>query len=114
MEYTKSLSEQTRSVEKLKVTLPNADLKQRFQGGVSNASVMLQVPDRPLALKTPPCVLRLTERPLDFLDLERPFPTPPNKKKSIENAVGQDKNTEGAKRELIMYSFTVAFWLLNS
>ncbi|KAB0387239.1 hypothetical protein FD755_002195 [Muntiacus reevesi] len=101
MEYTKNLSEQTRSVEKLKVTLPNADLKQRFQGGVSNASVMLQVPDRPLALKTPPCVLRLTARPLDFLDLERPFPTPPNKKNPC-------------KVELIMYSFTVAFWLLNS
>ena len=46
MEYTKSLSEQTRSVEKLKVTPPNADLKQGFQEGVSNASVMLQVPDR--------------------------------------------------------------------
>ena len=45
MEYTKRLSEQTRFVEKLKVMPPNADLEQWFQEGVSNASVMLQVPE---------------------------------------------------------------------
>ncbi|XP_070345692.1 mitochondrial fission factor isoform X8 [Equus asinus] len=35
-------------------------------------------PFKPLALKTPPRVLTLSERPLDFLDLERPPPTPQN------------------------------------
>ena len=35
-------------------------------------------PFKPLALKTPPHVLTLSERPLDFLDLERPAPTHQN------------------------------------
>ena len=95
--------------EKLKVAPPNADLEQGFQEGVSNASVLMQVPERivvagnnedipfsrpadldliqstpfkPLALKTPPRVLTLSERPLDFLDLERPAPTPQNEEVS--------------------------------
>lgn len=37
-----------------------------------------QLPLKPLALKTPPRVLTLSERPLDFLDLERPPTTPQN------------------------------------
>ena len=32
--------------EKLKVAPPNADLEQGFQEGVSNASVLMQVPER--------------------------------------------------------------------
>ncbi|KAL6052549.1 hypothetical protein STEG23_025299 [Scotinomys teguina] len=101
MEYTEGISQRMRVPEKLKV----ADLEQEFQEGVPNASVIMQVPERivvagnnedisfsrpsdhdliqsnpikPLALKTPPRVLTLSERPLDFLNLERPPQTPHN------------------------------------
>ncbi|XP_040089747.1 mitochondrial fission factor-like [Oryx dammah] len=221
MEYTEGISQQRRVPEKLKVAPPNADLEQGFQG-VSNASVIMQVPERivvagnnedipfsrpadldliqstpfkPLALKSPPRVLTLSERPLDFLYLERPAPTPQNEeiravgslkreRSMSENAVRQngqlvktdsipvlrgvstaaisnphldnirygisnidaviegtaedrtvadaaslrqqiiklnrrlqlleEENKERAKREMVMYSITVAFWLLNS
>ncbi|XP_060049712.1 mitochondrial fission factor isoform X20 [Erinaceus europaeus] len=222
MEYTEGISQRMRVPEKLKVAPPNADLEQGFQEGVPNASVIMQVPERivvagnnedipfsrpadldliqstpfkPLALKTPPRVLTLSERPLDFLDLERPTPTPQNEeiravgrlkreRSMSENAVRQngqlvrtdsipvlrggsaaatsnphhdnvrygisnldttlegtsddmtvvdaaslrrqiiklnrrlqlleEENKERAKREMVMYSITVAFWLLNS
>uniref|UniRef100_A0A8C6HI50 Mitochondrial fission factor n=1 Tax=Mus spicilegus TaxID=10103 RepID=A0A8C6HI50_MUSSI len=223
MEYTEGISQRMRVPEKLKVAPPNADLEQEFQDGVPNASVIMQVPERivvtgnnedisfsrpadldliqstpfkPLALKTPPRVLTLSERPLDFLDLERPPPTPQSEEQSravgrlkrersmSENAVRQngqlvrndsipvlrggsaaatsnphhdnvrygisnldaaiegasddmtvvdaaslrrqiiklnrrlqlleEENKERAKREMVMYSITVAFWLLNS
>ncbi|XP_069871932.1 mitochondrial fission factor isoform X10 [Dipodomys merriami] len=105
MEYTEGISQRMRVPEKLKVAPPSADLEQGFQEGIPNASVIMQVPERivvagnnedvsfsrpadldliqstpfkPLALKTPPRVLTLSERPLDFLDLERPPPTPQN------------------------------------
>nr|XP_048315356.1 mitochondrial fission factor isoform X11 [Myodes glareolus] len=105
MEYTEGISQRMRVPEKLKVAPANADLEQGFQEGVPNAGVIMQVPERivvtgnnedisfsrpadldliqstpfkPLALKTPPRVLTLSERPLDFLDLERPPPTPQN------------------------------------
>ncbi|XP_010610058.1 mitochondrial fission factor isoform X13 [Fukomys damarensis] len=105
MEYTEGISQRMRVPEKLKVAPPNADLEQGFQEGVPTASVIMQVPERivvagnnedisfsrpadldliqstplkPLALKTPPRVLTLSERPLDFLDLERPPATPQN------------------------------------
>ncbi|XP_008072432.1 mitochondrial fission factor isoform X5 [Carlito syrichta] len=105
MEYTEGISQRMRVPEKLKVAPPNAELEQGFQEGVPNASVIMQVPERivvagnnedisfsrpadldliqstpfkPLALKTPPRVLTLSERPLDFLDLERPPTTPQN------------------------------------
>lgn len=202
MEYTEGISQRMRVPEKLKVAPPNADLEQGFQDGVPNASVIMQVPERivvtgnnedisfsrpadldliqstpfkPLALKTPPRVLTLSERPLDFLDLERPAPTPQSEeiravgrlkreRSMSENAVRQngqlvrndsmygisnldaaiegasddmtvvdaaslrrqiiklnrrlqlleEENKERAKREMVMYSITVAFWLLNS
>lgn len=203
MEYTEGISQRMRVPEKLKVAPPNADLEQEFQDGVPNASVIMQVPERivvagnnedisfsrpadldliqstpfkPLALKTPPRVLTLSERPLDFLDLERPPPTPQSEEQiravgrlkrersMSENAVRQngqlvrndsmygisnldaaiegasddmtvvdaaslrrqiiklnrrlqlleEENKERAKREMVMYSITVAFWLLNS
>ncbi|XP_006890354.1 PREDICTED: mitochondrial fission factor isoform X4 [Elephantulus edwardii] len=202
MEYTEGISQRMRVPEKLKVAPPNADLEQGFQEGAPNASVIMQVPERivvagnnedipfsrpadldliqstpfkPLALKTPPRVLTLSERPLDFLDLERPAPTPQNEeiravgrlkreRSMSENAVRQngqlvrndsmygisnidtsieataddmtvvdaaslrrqiiklnrrlqlleEENKERAKREMVMYSITVAFWLLNS
>ncbi|KAM7105182.1 mitochondrial fission factor isoform 11-T11 [Molossus nigricans] len=233
MEYTEGISQRMRVPEKLKVAPPNADLEQEFQEGVPNASMIMQVPERivvagnnedipfsrpgdldlmqstsfkSLALKTPPRVLTLSERPLDFLDLERPPSTPQNEevravgrlkreRSMSENAVRQngqlvrtdsivrrqneircerpmlrggsaaatsnlhhdnvrygisnidaavegaaddmtvvdavslrrqiiklnrrlqlleEENKERAKREMVMYSITVAFWLLNS
>ncbi|XP_072474143.1 mitochondrial fission factor isoform X16 [Notamacropus eugenii] len=204
MEYTEGISQRMRVPEKLKVAPPPPDLEPGFQEGVPNASVTMQVPERiviagnnedisfsrpadldliqstpfkPLALKTPPRVLTLSERPLDFLDLERPIPPTPQNEDQVrtagrlkrersmsENAVRQngqlvrndsiyglssldatiegtpddvtvvdaatlrrqiiklnrrlqlleEENKERAKREMIMYSITVAFWLLNS
>uniref|UniRef100_A0A0F7Z3P6 Mitochondrial fission factor n=1 Tax=Crotalus adamanteus TaxID=8729 RepID=A0A0F7Z3P6_CROAD len=203
IEYTEGISQRMRVPEKLKVAPPNADLEQSPEGGLPNASVTMQVPERivvagnsediplsrppdldllqstpfkSLSLKTPPRVISLSDRPLDFLDLERPPPqTPQNEEiRSIgrlkrersmsENATRQngqlmrneavytlsnidtslegasedmtvvdaaslrrqiiklnrrlqlleEENKERAKREMIMYSITVAFWLLNS
>ncbi|XP_068001632.1 mitochondrial fission factor isoform X7 [Melanerpes formicivorus] len=99
MEYTEGISQRMRVPEKLKVAPPNADLDKGVQEGLPNASVTMQVPERivvagnsedipfprpsdldilqstpfkPLALKTPPRVISLSDRPLDFLDLEKP------------------------------------------
>ncbi|XP_006890357.1 PREDICTED: mitochondrial fission factor isoform X7 [Elephantulus edwardii] len=44
----------------------------------ADLDLIQSTPFKPLALKTPPRVLTLSERPLDFLDLERPAPTPQN------------------------------------
>nr|XP_021490763.1 mitochondrial fission factor [Meriones unguiculatus] len=44
----------------------------------ADLDLIQSTPFKPLALKTPPRVLTLSERPLDFLDLERPLPTPQN------------------------------------
>ncbi|XP_038271241.1 mitochondrial fission factor isoform X5 [Dermochelys coriacea] len=203
IEYTEGISQRMRVPEKLKVAPPTAELEQGIQEGLPNASVTMQVPERivvagnsedipfsrpsdldliqsapfkPLSLKTPPRVISLSERPLDFLDLERPPPQTPQseevrsvgrlkrERSMSENAVrhnGQlvrndsmyglsnldatlegtpddmsvvdaaslrrqiiklnrrlqlleEENKERAKREMIMYSITVAFWLLNS
>ncbi|XP_036244453.1 mitochondrial fission factor isoform X5 [Molothrus ater] len=99
MEYTEGISQRMRVPEKLKVAPQNADLDKSSQEGFPNASVTMQVPERivvagnsedipfsrpadldilqstpfkPLALKTPPRVISLSDRPLDFLDLEKP------------------------------------------
>lgn len=224
MEYTEGISQRMRVPEKLKVAPPNADLEHSApEGGLPNASVTMQVPERivitgnseiplsrppdldllqstpfrPLSLKTPPRVISLSERPLDFLDLERaPAQTPQSEevraigrlkreRSMSENTTRQngqlvrndsmpvlrggsaaatssnphhdnaryalsnmdtsfegtpedmtvvdaaslrrqiiklnrrlqlleEENKERAKREMIMYSITVAFWLLNS
>ncbi|KAB0372073.1 hypothetical protein FD755_015865 [Muntiacus reevesi] len=169
MEYTEGISQRMMVPEKLKVASPNVtwnkDFKKEFQ--------TLSTPFKPLALKTPPRVLTLSKRPLDFLDLERPAPTPQNEeiravgrlkreRSMSENVVRQNgqlvktdsipvfrggsaaaisnphhdnvrygisnidamiegtsedmtvENKERAKREMVMYSITVAFWLLNS
>ncbi|XP_051839372.1 mitochondrial fission factor isoform X11 [Antechinus flavipes] len=134
MEYTEGISQRMRVPEKLKVAPPPPDLEPGFQEGVPNASVTMQVPERiviagntedisfsrpadldliqstpfkPLALKTPPRVLTLSERPLDFLDLERPIPpTPQNedeKSHSEEEPSHQQIRTVGRlKRERSM------------
>ncbi|XP_005147110.2 mitochondrial fission factor isoform X8 [Melopsittacus undulatus] len=203
MEYTEGISQRMRVPEKLKVAPQNADLEKTDQEGFPNASVTMQVPERivvagnsedipfsrppdldllqstpfkPLALKTPPRVISLSDRPLDFLDLEKPLQqTPQNEeiravgrlkreRSMSENAARQngqlarndsisglssfdtmlegtpddmtvvdaaslrrqiiklnrrlqlleEENKERAKREMIMYSITVAFCLLNS
>ena len=44
----------------------------------ADLDLIQSTPFKPLALKTPPRVLTLSERPLDFLDLERPAPTRQN------------------------------------
>ncbi|KAL9845405.1 mitochondrial fission factor isoform 2-T2 [Geothlypis trichas] len=99
MEYTEGISQRMRVPEKLKVAPQNADLDKSSQEGFPNATVTMQVPERivvagnsedipfsrpadldilqstpfkPLALKTPPRVISLSDRPLDFLDLEKP------------------------------------------
>ncbi|KAM6063428.1 mitochondrial fission factor isoform 8-T10 [Chlamydotis macqueenii] len=213
MEYTEGISQRMRVPEKLKVAPQNADLEKAAQEGFPNASVTMQVPERivvagnsedipfsrppdldllqstpfkPLALKTPPRVISLSDRPLDFLDLEKPAQQTPQNEETVwmdkdrtavrsvgrlkrersmsENAARQngqlvrndsvyglsnldtalegtpddmtvvdaaslrrqiiklnrrlqlleEENKERAKREMIMYSITVAFWLLNS
>ncbi|XP_021409310.1 mitochondrial fission factor isoform X6 [Lonchura striata] len=228
MEYTEGISQRMRVPEKLKVAPQNSDLDKGSQEGFPNASVTMQVPERivvagnsedipfsrpadldilqstpfkPLALKTPPRVISLSDRPLDFLDLEKPPQQTPQseevravgrlkrERSMSENAPRQngqlarndsmwhrsdtvprnkmprfqsplstkdctyglssfdttlegtpddmtvvdaaslrrqiiklnrrlqlleEENKERAKREVIMYSITVAFWLLNS
>ncbi|KAM9063092.1 mitochondrial fission factor-like [Sarcophilus harrisii] len=204
MEYTEGISQRMRIPEKLKVAPPASDLEPSFQEGVPNA-VTMQVPEKivisgnteeisfsrsadldliqstpfkPLTLKTPTRALTLSERPLDFLDLEKPLPPIPNQhedqvcttsrmkreRSMSENVLRQngqlvrndsiyglssldmtiegtsddvtvvdaaslrrqiiklnrrlqlleEENKERAKREMVMYSITVAFWLLNS
>ncbi|XP_058389107.1 mitochondrial fission factor isoform X6 [Diceros bicornis minor] len=127
MEYTEGISQRMRVPEKLKVAPPNADLEQEFQEGVPNASVVMQVPERivvagnnedipfsrpadldliqstpfkSLALKTPPRVLTLSERPLDFLDLERPPPTPQNEEVRAVGRLKRERSmSENAVRQ---------------
>ncbi|XP_052495971.1 mitochondrial fission factor-like [Budorcas taxicolor] len=126
MEYTEGISQRMKVPEKLKVAPPNADLEQGFQG-VSNASVIMQVPERivvagnnedipfsrpadldliqstpfkPLALKTPPPVLTLSERLLDFLDLERPAPAPQNEEIRAAGRLKRERSmSENAVRQ---------------
>lgn len=47
MEYTEGINQRMRVPEKLKVAPPNADLEQSvLDGGLPNASVTMQVPER--------------------------------------------------------------------
>ncbi|XP_066454279.1 mitochondrial fission factor isoform X1 [Eleutherodactylus coqui] len=99
IEYTEGISQRMRVPEKLKVAPSNAEAASQLLVDIPMAGAIMQVPERivvagqneeasfprpadldliqttpfePLALKTPPRVLTLSERPLDFLDLERP------------------------------------------
>ncbi|XP_028338121.1 mitochondrial fission factor isoform X5 [Physeter macrocephalus] len=138
MEYTEGISQRMRVPEKLKVAPPNADLEQGFQEGVSNASVIMQVPERivvagnnedipfsrpadldliqstpfkPLALKTPPRVLTLSERPLDFLDLEKPPPTPQNEEIRAVGRLKRERSmSENAVRQNGQLVRTDSMW----
>ncbi|KAM7107105.1 mitochondrial fission factor isoform X7 [Mycteria americana] len=128
MEYTEGISQRMRVPEKLKVAPQNADLEKGIQEGFPNASVTMQVPERivvagnsedipfsrppdldllqstpfkPLALKTPPRVISLSDRPLDFLDLEKPpQQTPPNEEvRSVGRLKRERSMSENATRQ---------------
>ncbi|XP_028650469.1 mitochondrial fission factor homolog B isoform X2 [Erpetoichthys calabaricus] len=98
IEYTEGISQRMRIPEKLKVAPTGSEDLQSGMEENHPSSVMMHVPERiviagdhedstysrprdldliqstpleSLALKTPPRVLTLTERPLDFMDLER-------------------------------------------
>ncbi|KAM5163502.1 mitochondrial fission factor isoform 2-T2 [Mantella aurantiaca] len=104
IEYTEGISQRMRVPEKLKVAPNNAESDPHADGDHHFPGAIMQVPERivvagqsedgsfsrpadldliqttpfePLALKTPPRVLTLSERPLDFLDLERPSASTP-------------------------------------
>ncbi|XP_069720769.1 mitochondrial fission factor isoform X4 [Phaenicophaeus curvirostris] len=128
MEYTEGISQRMRVPEKLKVAPQNVDLEKGDQEGFPNASVTMQVPERivvagnsediplsrppdldllpstpfkPLALKTPPRVISLSDRPLDFLDLEKPVqPTPQNEEvRSVGRLKRERSLSENATRQ---------------
>lgn len=128
MEYTEGISQRMRVPEKLKVAPQNADLEKGIPEGFPNASVTMQVPERivvagnsgdipfsrppdldllqstpfkPLALKTPPRVISLSDRPLDFLDLEKPpQQTPQNEEvRSVGRLKRERSMSENATRQ---------------
>ncbi|XP_054061430.1 mitochondrial fission factor isoform X2 [Rissa tridactyla] len=128
MEYTEGISQRMRVPEKLKVAPQNADLEKGVQEGFPHASVTMQVPERivvagnsedipfsrppdldllqstsfkPLALKTPPRVISLSDRPLDFLDLEKPpQQTPQNEEvRSVGRLKRERSMSENATRQ---------------
>ncbi|XP_060744014.1 mitochondrial fission factor homolog B isoform X4 [Tachysurus vachellii] len=196
LQYTEGISQRMRVPEMLKVASYASEEKDGSTNPGHDLlhTAMMQVPDRiiiagdqedtqfsrprdldliqstpleTLSLKTPPRVLTLNERPLDFMEMEQPseevrMQTRARRERSVsENAAvrhngqvprndssfaldttmegGEDlavadatalrrqiiklnrrlqlleeENKERAKREMIMYSITVAFWLINS
>ncbi|XP_051535714.1 mitochondrial fission factor homolog B-like isoform X4 [Myxocyprinus asiaticus] len=208
LEYTEGISQRMRIPEQLKVAPFSSGEQEHEQEALHTA--MMQVPDRivvagdsddsqfsqprdldliqstpkaaTLSLKTPPRVLTLNERPLDFLEMEQSSSTSQNseelsftqvctqskarRERSVSENIGvhhngqlarndsmyalatldstleggpddmavvdatslrrqivklnrrlqllEEENKERAKREMIMYSITVAFWLINS
>lgn len=202
LEYTEGISQRMRIPEMLKVA-PQAHEDPHFGSGDLTHSVIMQVPERiviagdsndpqfprprdldliqstpldTLSLKTPPRVLTLSDRPLDFMeeeqraapdseDILRPQARVRRERSASDNStarqnsqlmrndsalalstyeatldVGSDdmtvvdattlrrqliklnrrlqhleeENKERAKREMILYSVTVAFWLINT
>nr|XP_004610855.1 unnamed protein product [Sorex araneus] len=66
----------------------------------ADLDLIQSTPFKPLALKTPPRVLTLSERPLDFLDLERPAPTPQNEEiRAIGRLKRERSMSENAVRQ---------------
>ncbi|NWI34131.1 MFF factor, partial [Sula dactylatra] len=126
MEYTEGISQRMRVPEKLKVAPQNADLEKGIQEGFPNATVTMQVPERivvagnsedipfsrppdldllqstpfkPLALKTPPRVISLSDRPLDFLDLEKPPQQTPQNEEAMGRLKRERSMSENATRQ---------------
>ncbi|XP_075426298.1 mitochondrial fission factor isoform X1 [Ascaphus truei] len=104
IDYTEGISQRMRVPEKLQMTSNNGEPNLNTHPDIPNHGASMQVPERivvaghsedgpfsrpsdldliqttpfePLALKTPPRVLTLSDRPLDFLDLERSTPFTP-------------------------------------
>ncbi|XP_033884628.1 mitochondrial fission factor-like isoform X4 [Acipenser ruthenus] len=126
IDYTAGISQSMRIPEKLKIASSGGEARQGGSGDTHYRNAMMQVPERivvsgdhedgqysrprdldliqstpleSLALKTPPRVLTLTERPLDFLDLERSVTqTPQNEEACIEEVRTQGR----VKRERSM------------
>ncbi|XP_020363512.1 mitochondrial fission factor homolog B isoform X4 [Oncorhynchus kisutch] len=204
LEYTEGISQRMRIPEMLKIGPYGHDNPEAVSHDLHN--VMMQVPERivmsgdsedsqfprprdldliqstpleSLSLKTPPRVLTLNERPLDFMEMERSAaPAQPSEEVRLQGRLRRERsasenttvrhngqiarndstlnlatldttldvsmapddmavvdaatlrrqiiklnrrlqlieeeNKERAKREMIMYSVTVAFWLINS
>uniref|UniRef100_UPI00398E84BA mitochondrial fission factor homolog B isoform X1 n=1 Tax=Pristiophorus japonicus TaxID=55135 RepID=UPI00398E84BA len=116
MDYTQGISQRMRVPEKLQVAAEDGEDKWA-QGDFHNTTVVMEVPERifiagdhnhfrprdldlmtstptePLALKTPPRVLTLSEQPLDFLDLERPVvPTPQSEEVRAHSRVRRERS----------------------
>ncbi|PNJ20341.1 MFF isoform 1 [Pongo abelii] len=66
----------------------------------ADLDLIQSTPFKSLALKTPPRVLTLSERPLDFLDLERPPTTPQNEEIRAVGRVKRERSmSENAVRQ---------------
>ncbi|XP_072315814.1 mitochondrial fission factor homolog B-like [Eucyclogobius newberryi] len=97
--------------------------------------VLIQSPIDTLSLKTPPKVLTLSDRPLDVLEDEQAAPDTddticPQESTSLEQDVAtlrrqliksnqrlkliEEENKMRTKREMIFYSITAAFCLVNT
>ncbi|XP_018973026.1 mitochondrial fission factor homolog B-like isoform X5 [Cyprinus carpio] len=202
LEYTEGISQRMRIPEQLKVASYNHD-EQEISEHETLHTAMMHVPERivvagdrnemqfprdldliqstqmesTLSLKTPPRVLTLSERPIDFLEMEQPssasqtseevrMQTRTRRERSVSENTSvhhngqlarndsmhalapldstieggaddmavvdatslrrqivklnrrlqllEEENKERVKREMIMYSITVAFWLINS
>ncbi|XP_078420281.1 mitochondrial fission factor homolog B isoform X1 [Cetorhinus maximus] len=124
MDYTEGISQRMRVPEKLQVAADDVEDKWA-KGDCQSTTVVMEVPERifiagdhnnsrprdldlmtstptePLALKTPPRVLTLSEQPLDFLDLEQPVaPTPQNEEVRSHSRVRRERSmSENAARQ---------------
>ncbi|XP_056466669.1 mitochondrial fission factor homolog B isoform X5 [Gadus chalcogrammus] len=204
LEYTEGISQQMRIPEMLKVAPYSSENQGTGLHEYSHSSAMMQVPERivitgdeddhqysrprdldliqstpleALSLKTPPRVLTLNDRPLDFMEMDRSSAQAPpseelrpqarlrRERSASENTpirqsgqltrndsslvlatldstldagcddmavvdaatlrrqiiklnrrlqLLEEENKERTKREMILYSITVAFWLINS
>uniref|UniRef100_A0A673KP02 Mitochondrial fission factor n=1 Tax=Sinocyclocheilus rhinocerous TaxID=307959 RepID=A0A673KP02_9TELE len=194
LEYTEGISQRMRIPEQLKVA-PYDPEEQELSEHEMLHTAMMHVPERivvfprdldliqstplesTLSLKTPPRVLTLSERPIDFLEMEQPssasqpseevrMQTRTRRERSVSENTSvhhsgqlarndsmhalapldptieggaddmavvdatslrrqivklnrrlqllEEENKERVKREMFMYSITVAFWLINS
>ncbi|XP_063298389.1 mitochondrial fission factor isoform X3 [Pelobates fuscus] len=125
IEYTEGISQRMRVPEMLKVASSTSETGSRVHPDISVHGHVMQVPERIvvtgqnedssfsrpsdldliqttpfelLALKTPPRVLTLSERPLDFLDLERPTPATPQQEEL--RSIGRLKRERSASENM--------------
>ncbi|KAM3932659.1 mitochondrial fission factor isoform 1-T1 [Leptodactylus fuscus] len=130
IEYTEGISQRMRVPEKLKVAPSNAEAAPNPPVDIPMPGVIMQVPERivvagqneeasfsrpadldliqttpfePLALKTPPRVLTLSERPLDFLDLERPTPITPQNDE-VQRVMGRQKRERSVSENTVRHN----------